>query len=220
MRAAFPWPMLAVAAALGAVGDGKDQDKSAGDRPAPVWKRATAPLPEIDTEAQAMAFVGEHHPELARVLEPLKAKNPAEYRKAVAEIAQVARNLADLERRNPRRSELALDAWKAKSRVELLAAQLAGSPTEELRSQLRSAIEAKVDAEIRRQRFDLEQAEAAARKLRQSLDRLENHRDAVVEARFRALQPKKVKGARGRDGAKPVAGPVSPSAASHRENRP
>ena len=92
--------------------------------------------------------------------------DPKEYRAAIVELSQVARTLADLKARNPKRYEVALDAWKAKSRVELIAARLAGSPSEELQSQLRLAIEAKVDAEIRRHRFELEQAEAAARKAR------------------------------------------------------
>ena len=135
--------------------------------------------------------------------------DPAEYRKAVLELSQVARTLDDLRARNPKRHELALETWKAKSRMELLAAQLAGSPGEELRSQLRSAIEVKIDVEIRRQRFELEQAEAAARKAREALDRLENHRDAVVEARFRSLQPKKTTTAKKHASPPKIASPAS-----------
>ena len=48
-------------------------------------------------EAQALAFVGEHHPELARVLEALKPMDPKEYRAAILELSQVARTMADLE---------------------------------------------------------------------------------------------------------------------------
>jgi hypothetical protein len=210
--------MLAVAFALGADGEGQDQDKAAKISPAPAWK--PSPMAPIEREAETMAFVLEHHLELGKVIGSLKARNQAEYRKAIGELSMVARNLADLKTRNPKRYELALDAWKARSRVELLAAQLAGSPTEELRSQLRTAIESKVDAEIRRQKFDLAQAEENARKLRLSLDRLENHRDEVVEARYRALQPKKAKG--GKAGKEPdLANPVTvPSTAAKPENRP
>ncbi len=172
----------------------KGQGKTPPAAPiAPVRKSAATPAPEVDAarEADALAFVREHHPELATVLETLKPMNRAEYRKAINELSQVSRTLAEIKGRNPKRYELVLDGWKAKSRVELLAAQLAGSPSEELRSQLRSAIEAKVELEIARQRSDIEQAEAAAKKARESLDRLEKNRDSIVEARFRALQPKK-----------------------------
>jgi hypothetical protein len=190
-------PLLFLAAALGA--DDEKREKSQAQVKAPaapiasVRKAAPAPAAEFDAarEADALAFVRENHPELATVLEALRPMNPAEYRKAIVELSQVGRSLAELKARNPGRYELALDGWKAKSRVELLAAQLAGSPGEELKSQLRTAIEAKVEVDIRRQRFELEQAEAAAKKAREALDRLENNRDSIVEARFRALQPKK-----------------------------
>ena len=124
-----------------------------------------------------------HGPGAAQADEP--GRVPQGHRRA----SQVARTLAELKARNPSRYELALDVWKARSRVELIAARLAGRPERGARSQLRLAIEARVDAEVRRQRFELEQAEAAARKAREALDRLENHRDAIVETRLRALQP-------------------------------
>jgi hypothetical protein len=191
--------LLGVVVALEAAGD-DDGSKKGKNKVAPpaapvasIRKSAATSAPDFDIEqeADALAFVQEHHPELATVLVALKPKNPSEYRKAIGELSQVSRTLADLKSRNPKRYELALDTWKAKSRVELLAAQLAGAPSEELRSQLRLAIEAKLDLEIRRQRFELEQAELAAKKAREGLDRLEKNRDSLVEARFRALQPKK-----------------------------
>ena len=198
--ATLPIPLLfGAVVALGSDGDGvgskqaKDKATSPAAPVASIRKSAATPPPAFDPgrEADALAFVREHHPELATVLDALKPMNPAEYRKAIGELSQVGRTLTDLKARNPKRYELALDAWKAKSRVELLAAQLDGAPGEELRSQLRLAIEAKVDVEIRRQRFELEQAELAAKKAREAIDRLETNRDSVIEARFRALQPKK-----------------------------
>jgi hypothetical protein len=189
--------------------DGKPVDK-------PSTKK-TAPTPAVtpETEAEALGFVREHHPELAKVLEVLKPMDPVEFRKAIVELLQVSRSLSDLKARNPKRFEVSLDAWKTKSRVELLAAQLAGSPSEELRSQLRTAIEAKVDAEIRRQRFELEQAEAAAKKARDILGRLETNREAVVEARFRALAPRKAaKPKKPAETARPAVTPASSSPTS------
>jgi hypothetical protein len=180
--------LLAASSVLGADGDQDARPK------APAPKPAEPLAPELDParEADALAFVRDQHPELATVLEALKPMNPAEYRKAIAELSEVARSMAEVKRKNPRRHEVILASWRAKSRVELLAAQLAGSPTEELRSQLRTAIETRIDAEIARRRFDLEQAEAAAKKAREALDLLENHRETAVESRFRALQPKKL----------------------------
>ena len=64
------------------------------------------------------------------------------------------------------------------------------------------------------------QAEEAARKLRLSLDRLENHRDEVVEARFRALQPKKARGGNAAKAPEPARPATAPSTAGKPENRP
>src|SRR4051812_8496373 len=93
-------PLLAVVIALGADGESKDKAKSAKNDPAQVWS-SPSPSP-IDREAETIAFVREHHPELANVLGSLKARNPAEYRKAIGELSMVARNLAEVKTRNPK----------------------------------------------------------------------------------------------------------------------
>ncbi len=101
----------------------------------------------------------------------------------------------------------------------MTAAQLAGSPTEELRSQLRLAIEAKLDSDVRRHRFELEQAEAAAKKARESIERIETHRDALIESRLRALQPKKpTKSKRPAEGKAAVAPSTTPATANANPN--
>lgn len=167
------------------------------DDPAPQAPGSTAKKPapspaefDADREAEALAFVREHHAELATVLDALRPMAPAEYRKAIVELSQVARSLALIRAKNPPRYAVQLDCWKAKSRAELLAARLAGAPSDDLRARLRSAIEAKVDADIARHRSELEQAEAAARRAREALARLQNNRAVVVENRYRALTPR------------------------------
>ncbi len=181
MRSALASRLLVALLALGIVPLGHADD------PGPAGPRAV----DAGSEALALGFVREHHPELASVVEALRPKNPAEYAKAIGELSGVARSLALTRERNPKRYAVALAAWKAQSRVELGAARLASEPTEERLSELRLAIEAKVDTDVARQRFELEQAEAAAKKARAALDRLETHRDEVVEARLRALRPRK-----------------------------
>jgi len=186
--------LLAAFLALGADDEGAKPNLNPKLPTASARKPAPPPEFDPDRETEALAFIGRNHPDLATVLGALKPKDPAEYRKAVVELSQVARVLADQEARNPARYAINLDAWKARSRVELLAARLAASPdSAELRDQLRSAIGARVDVEVRRQRFDLQQAELAAKRARENLDRLENHRDSLVESRFRSLQPRKAK---------------------------
>ena len=155
-------------------------------------KGATAVEVSEAEEAQALGFVREHYPELADVVVALKPMNQAEYAKAVKELSAVSRSMGEMKLRNTRRYELMLDAWKAKTRVELLAARNAGAPSDERLAELRKAIEARLDVEIRRQKFELEQAEAQMKRSREMIDRLEANRDTIIENRYRALLPKKL----------------------------
>lgn len=155
-----------------------------GSRPERVEKLDAA------GEAAVLEFVRENHPELADLLEQLKAMKPEQYVRAVAELSQVSRMLANLKRNDDRRYPLALEAWKARSRAELLTAQLVGTPSVELEGQLRAAVENQVAVEIRQQRLERELVEGRLRRLDETIKRLESRRDAVVESRYQTLLKK------------------------------
>jgi hypothetical protein len=174
--------------------------------------KAQAPTFTAEREAAALTFVQRHHPELATLLERLKPMNRAEYEQAIGELFQVSESLANLKERDARRYELALDAWKARSRVELLTAELASAPGPELESQLRQALDDQVNVELRQQQFDREALEARLRKVNESIDRIEQNHDKIVESRFRALL-KKSQRARQRDTAKPDPAKPTPTRA-------
>ena len=164
-----------------------------GRDPSPTKKPANPEASSAsDAEAAALAFVRENHPELASLLRQLKAMKPAEYDRAVRELAQVSKTLAALKTRNPQAYEYGLNVWKARSRVELLTAKLASapSPSPELESQLRRAVEDQLESEIRQQKFERDQAEARLKKLRENIDRLESRRDSIVESRYQAFVKK------------------------------
>lgn len=175
--------------------DGTDRDKDnnkINSQPA-AKKPANAERPPTpDAETVALAFVSENHPELAELLEQLKPMNPAEYERAVRELAQVSKNLAAIKARNPQSYELGLNVWKAKSRVELLTAKLASArrPSAELENQLRQAVEDQLDTEIRQQRFERDQAQERLKKLKENLDRLESRRDSLIESRYQSFVKK------------------------------
>jgi hypothetical protein len=185
----------------------------AGDEAKPPAKKAVAPAVPVspERELEALAFVREHHPELAAVVTTLKTRSASEYQKAIGELAQVAGSLEAVRERNPARYPVLLDAWKAKSRVELIAAQLASNPSPERESELRQALEIKVDTEIARLRFDREQAEAVARKARLEIERLEKNRAAVIENRLRMLQPRPKPKPKSQVVRRPAAGPTTPA---------
>jgi hypothetical protein len=80
-----------------------------------------------------------------------------------------------------------LNAWKARSRVELLSARLASGPgpNADLESQLRHAIEDQVEQEILRMRFEREMIEERLKRIKDSLERAESHREQMVQNRYR-----------------------------------
>lgn len=201
-----------LAAILGAglapawAGDGNKATSAPAPAPTgPGLGAAKAAPGPSDEEARAMKLVRQHLPELAEVLGPLKAANPAEYRKAIADLAAEACKQDEIRGKNAARADLALEDWKARTRVELIAAQLAGSADPAKADELRRAIETRVDQTIRRHRFEFDQSEAAVARLRDNLARAEANRDkardelkkvegnreARIENRYQALIPKK-----------------------------
>lgn len=169
-----------------------------------------------EREQTALRFVRENHPELAELLEQLKPRKPADYDRAVRDIYSVSKTLAGLKERDPKRYELGLQTWKARSRVELLTAKLIRSPNPELETELREAVTRQLEAEIRQQKFEREQTEARLKKLNANIDRLESNQQKIIENRFQSLLKQSQQNRR-RDGAKPA--PRAPVQAKKEESK-
>jgi hypothetical protein len=160
-------------------------------------------------EEAALAFVRANHPELAELLEQLKAMKPEQYERAINELWQVNRQLAAYKRNDERRYQPALDVWKARSRAQLVAAQMAGSsPSPQLESRLREALKTQLDAEIRQQRNERVLVQERLRKLDETIDRLESRRDKLVESRYQSLVKKAERARRTEWGPAPTSAPV------------
>ncbi|HEX8200580.1 MAG TPA: hypothetical protein VF590_08835 [Isosphaeraceae bacterium] len=185
-----------------------------GSDPARRARVARAPGFTPEREAAALTFVGQHHPELATLLDRLKPMNRPAYEQAVGELFQVSETLANLRQRDGRRYELGLAAWRAKSRAERLAAELAGGARADVESRLRAALADQIDVQVRQHRLDLEQAEARARKTREALDRLEAGRADLLESRYQGLI-KKARRAR-----RPDRGPSAPARPARPDGEP
>jgi len=74
-------------------------------------------------ESDAIAFVTEHHPELVSLLQSLKSMRQREYDMAIREIVRTKRRLDGLAKREPEMHSMELDAWKLKSKIDLLMAR-------------------------------------------------------------------------------------------------
>ena len=169
-------------------GSGKDEKSLRPQQEAAKARRAQrAPAFTVAREAAALAFVGQHHPELVDLLHQLKESDEEEYERVVRELFQTSERLAGVQERNPERYALELEQWKLRSRIQLLAARVSMTDSETLKEELRGALEKQ--AKVRLDLLHLEQ-----RQLRNRLEKidalaaeLEKAQDKHVQRQFDQL---------------------------------
>jgi len=166
--------------------------KSEAAPPAPTRLPKAAPRSVTFTperEAAALAFVAAHRPELPPVLYDLKARQPAEYQRAICDFFWVSETLAAMRQEDPQRHDLALRTWRLETLANLLTSQLAGQPAnaERLRGELEQAVGQLVDVQIETSAYDLKRQEAQLRRAQDRHQRLADRRDELLRERLNAL---------------------------------
>ncbi|MFM7043678.1 MAG: hypothetical protein ACKO35_16010 [Planctomycetaceae bacterium] len=161
---------------------------SADAKSDPSADAAATPADGSDAlDAGVIAFVQEHSPELAAVLAHLERRKPDEYRRALDDVAKRVAPLIGAKTKDPELLALEVRSWQARTRVELLVAQLLAGTTkrrEELERKLREAIAVELDAKA---------AHLGYRKRRsmawydRQLDRIREERDELVAERMKSL---------------------------------
>ena len=142
---------------------------------------------DAEREAAALAFVPRKPPRARRSARTAQGDEARSVPARSTSFWQVSRSLANFKKNEGRRYQPALDVWKARSRAELLAAQLASTPDSALEGQLRAALTTQLDAEVRQQKVERELAKERLHKLDESIDRLESRRDKLVESRYQIM---------------------------------
>lgn len=176
------WVLLIVlCSAAVLLGQDKPENKKPDKR-----GRGIAVTPE--REAAVRAFVDQHHPDLAQLLDHLKGKKDnRSYERAVRELFAVSERLASLQESDQKRYELELKAWKTKSRIQLLAAKLTMIDDNELEQRLKSALAEQ--HEVRRQIMQLEKSRLRDRmkKIDKDLAEHDARRESAIEKQFKTL---------------------------------
>jgi hypothetical protein len=179
--------LLAFAGLLGA----QTSDKPAPARGAATAKKeAKAKRPIAVTpsrEAAVMTFVERNHAELADLLVHLKSNQPEEYEQAVRDLFRTTERLALIQERDPYQYELELAVWTAQSRVQLLAAKLKMGASDDLRSQLRTALGVQGDARLALLKHEQQKAAEKLAKIENDIRRFENDREKVIDRQLQAL---------------------------------
>jgi len=136
-----------------------------------------------EQESQALAFAGEHHPELKSLVESLKTANPAGYKKAIHDLHRASDRLVKLNNdKSKARYEHELALWKLDSRIRLTAARSAMKDSEELRSELKALVQQRRDLHLAWLKADKERAAARVAKLEAELKDAEAKNAQAVDA--------------------------------------
>lgn len=182
-----------------------------------VWASATAqnkPAPMNVTperEAAVKTFVERNHPELTELLTHLKANKPQEYERAIRELHRITERLAGIQERDRAQYELELKLWTAQSRVQLFTAKLRMDSTDDLKSQLRDALNAQAEAKVALLKHERTRVTARLEKIDADIAQFETDRQKVIDKQMdlltRAASQGKnakvgVKGAVGKQGGK------------------
>lgn len=167
--------MLAIAGSICLADDGK-----AG---APKINKGEPAAVTTEQEASALAFAGEHHPELKTLVESLKAANPGGYKKAIHDLHRTSDRIGKLNNdKSKARYDHELALWKLDSRIRLTAARSAMKDTDELRAELKSLVEQRQALNLQWLKADRERTAARLAKLEGELKAAEEKAPQAVDA--------------------------------------
>jgi hypothetical protein len=161
----------------------------AKQKPNPKNKDRAEPAITLTSEREeaALAFIRAHHPELLEVLDQLKAGSPRRYKAVVLDLFRSSERLRAMREMDPNRYELALKAWKVRSRIHLLAARAALSDDESLRLELRRAFEEQADIRRAQLQYERDLLTERLKKADAALGKLDQERAAQIERQYNTL---------------------------------
>lgn len=135
------------------------------------------------SEAKVLKFVGEHQPELLKLLEFMKKKQPAQYQQALREMARSQQRLETLAEKDKELHTVELELWNIRSRLRLVAAQIP-VVREKQRGELEKELKDLVERELQQNRAKLtlqkERLETQVKKLSDQIARIENDPEKLI----------------------------------------
>jgi len=132
-------------------------------------------------ESDAIAFVTEHHPELVSLLQSLKSMRQKEYDMAIREIVRTKKRLDALAKREPELHSMELDAWKLKSKIDLLMARGIARDKSFDKAVLRDLLSQQLDNQKKRWRHEQTTLSKRQEQLTDLLERTEGSENDKVD---------------------------------------
>jgi len=137
-------------------------------------------------ESDAIAFVQEHHSELVALLQSLKSMRQKEYEMAIREIIRTKKRLESLAKRETDLHAMELEAWKLKSKIDLLMAKAIAQDTSFDKVALRDLLSQQVENQKKRWKHEQSTITKRQEQLAELLKRTEGHEEERVEQQLSA----------------------------------
>lgn len=157
-------------------------------------KKEPSELPAFTAtrEAAALKFADQNHRDLKRLVEELQKKDRVAYESAIRELFAESERMAELQIRDSEMHALALELWKTKSRIDLLAARLklASTRKEYDEKVLRDLIRKQIDLELNIARLEIRRVEKRLEKRKNEVFERETTIDQQLVDRFEQLLKK------------------------------
>ena len=132
-------------------------------------------------EFDAIAFVTEHHPELVALLQSLKSMRQKEYDTAIREIVRTKKRLDAIAKREPEVHSMELDAWKLKSKIDLLMARGIARDKSFDKASLRDLLSLQLENQKKRWKHEQSTLRKRQEQLAELLSRTEGFESEKVE---------------------------------------
>jgi hypothetical protein len=185
-------PCLSVAQDAPNSKQSQESDTPIAAQPAQVKRPRKAaqepPLPMTpEREAAALDFVKSHHAELVALLDQLKAKDRQQYDVVIRDLFRTSERLATMQVNDFPRYEIALRAWKLKSRIQVLAARASLDDDPTILAELRAALDEQ--AEVRKHQLQYEHDLLAERleRAESALAHFQRDRSQQVDRQYELL---------------------------------
>ena len=163
----------------------EDAAPAAGNKATPPAK---PPLgSQAERETTALNFLREHHSELVDLVERLKSTKPAEYERAIRELARTSDRLVNLKQRDPERYALELEAWKLKSQIRLLAARASMQDKSSLTDELRTALERQYEVRLKQLELDRADLTEKLQRVETTVDQLQKDHQRQIDKQLETL---------------------------------
>lgn len=194
-----PFVALALALLMGAslCSAADPRDRPRGDEPDQAARkgipRADETVGEVDQQEQmVLRMVDRYLPEIKRLLDQLRVREPRQYDVAIRNLARSAKRLEWAKKRGEEAFELEVNVVQAQSAINLLIAKLKIRDSQNDRQSLRAAAKQLAAAELARSDFELAQMQTRLKRLKDQVSvaeqRLEEKKSTLDETIERSFQ--------------------------------